>query len=94
MKLNKSTAKKQKYFLLGVKLHQIKTCGKNLNNLTKRELTDKKDFLRICQKTSKSAEVKFLSANPKKMVKHNQKICRQIADEFFECVWPFYGTGT
>ena len=24
-----------------------------------------------------------------KMVKHIQTICRQIADEFFECVWPF-----
>ena len=24
-----------------------------------------------------------------KMVKHTQTIRRQIADEFFECVWPF-----
>ena len=24
-----------------------------------------------------------------KMIKHTQK----IADELFECVWPFYGTG-
>ena len=23
------------------------------------------------------------------MVKHTQTICRQIADELFECVWPF-----
>ena len=24
-----------------------------------------------------------------KMAKHTQTICRQIADELFECVWPF-----
>ena len=24
-----------------------------------------------------------------KMVKHTQTICRQIADELLECVWPF-----
>ena len=28
-----------------------------------------------------------------KMVKHTQTISRQIADELFECVWPFCGTG-
>ena len=27
---------------------------------------------------------------PHKMVKHTQTIRRQIADELFECVWPFY----
>ena len=25
------------------------------------------------------------------MVKHTQKVRRQITDELFECVWPFYG---
>ena len=25
------------------------------------------------------------------MVKHTQTIRRQIADELFECIWPFYG---
>ena len=24
-----------------------------------------------------------------KMVTHTQTICQQIADELFECVWPF-----
>ena len=28
-----------------------------------------------------------------KMVKHTQTIRRQIADEFFECVWPFCEIG-
>ena len=27
------------------------------------------------------------------MVKHTQRICRQIADELFECVWPFCEIG-
>ena len=27
------------------------------------------------------------------MVKHTQTIRRQIADELFECVWPFFGIG-
>ena len=27
------------------------------------------------------------------MVKHTQTICRQIADELFECFWPFCDTG-
>ena len=27
------------------------------------------------------------------MVKHNQTIRRQIADELFECVWPFCEIG-
>ena len=27
------------------------------------------------------------------MVKHIQAIRRQIADELFECVWPFFGVG-
>ena len=27
------------------------------------------------------------------MVKHTQTICRRIADELFECVWPFCGIG-
>ena len=27
------------------------------------------------------------------MVKHTQTIRRQFADELFECVWPFCGTG-
>ena len=27
------------------------------------------------------------------MVKHTQPIRRQIADELFECVWPFYEFG-
>ena len=31
---------------------------------------------------------------PHKMVKHIQTIRRQIADELFECVWPFLGVGT
>ena len=26
-----------------------------------------------------------------KMVRHTQTICRDIADELFECVWPFLG---
>ena len=26
-------------------------------------------------------------------VKHTQTICRQFADELFECVWPFCGIG-
>ena len=30
---------------------------------------------------------------PHKMFKHTQKIRRQIADELFECVWPFCGVG-
>ena len=25
-----------------------------------------------------------------KMVKHTLTICRQFADELFECVWPFF----
>ena len=29
-----------------------------------------------------------------KMVKHTQTIRRQIADELFECVWPFCGIGS
>ena len=28
-----------------------------------------------------------------KMVKHTQTIRRQIANELFECVWPFRGIG-
>ena len=28
------------------------------------------------------------------MVKNTQTIRRQIADEFFECVWPFCDIGT
>ena len=28
-----------------------------------------------------------------KMAKHTQTISRQIADELFECVWPFCGIG-
>ena len=28
------------------------------------------------------------------MVEHAQTIRRQIADELFECVWPFHGIGT
>ena len=28
-----------------------------------------------------------------KMVKHTQTVRRQIADELFECIWPFYGIG-
>ena len=35
-----------------------------------------------------------LNANFTKMVKHTQTIRRQIADELFECVWPFCGIGT
>ena len=27
------------------------------------------------------------------MVKHTQTISRQIANELFECVWPFCGIG-
>ena len=27
------------------------------------------------------------------MAKHTQTICRQFADELFECVWPFCGIG-
>ena len=27
------------------------------------------------------------------MVKHTQIIRQQIANEFFECVWPFCGVG-
>ena len=27
------------------------------------------------------------------MVKHSQTIRRKIADELFECVWPFCGIG-
>ena len=27
-----------------------------------------------------------LGANPHKMIKHTQTICRQFADELFECV--------
>ena len=27
------------------------------------------------------------------MVKHTQTICRQFADELFECVWPFCDIG-
>ena len=30
---------------------------------------------------------------PHKMVKHTQTICRLLADELFECVWPFCGVG-
>ena len=30
---------------------------------------------------------------PHKMVKHTQKICRQIASKLFECVLPFCGVG-
>ena len=29
-----------------------------------------------------------------KMVKHTQTIRRQIKDELFEYVWPFFGIGT
>ena len=28
-----------------------------------------------------------------KMVKHTETIRRQIAEELFECVWPFCGIG-
>ena len=28
------------------------------------------------------------------MVKHTQTIVRQIADELFACVWPFFAAGT
>ena len=28
-----------------------------------------------------------------KMVKHTQTIGREIANELFECVWPFLGVG-
>ena len=28
-----------------------------------------------------------------KMVKHTHTICRQKADELFECVWPFCRAG-
>ena len=27
------------------------------------------------------------------MVKHTQTIRRRIADELFECIWPFCGIG-
>ena len=27
------------------------------------------------------------------MVKRTQTVRQQIADEYFECVWPFYGIG-
>ena len=27
------------------------------------------------------------------MVKHTQTICRQIADELFECIWPYCEIG-
>ena len=27
------------------------------------------------------------------MVKRTQTICRQFADELFECIWPFCGIG-
>ena len=30
---------------------------------------------------------------PHKMDKHTERICRQFADELFECVWPFCGVG-
>ena len=43
---------------------------------------------------------RFLAVNPftlkrqfHKMDKHTQTIRRQIADELFECVWPFCGIG-
>ena len=36
--------------------------------------------------------VKPLSAT-QKMVEHTQTIRRQIADDLFECVGPFYGIG-
>ena len=30
---------------------------------------------------------------PHKMAKHTQTISRQIAEELFECVWPFCEVG-
>ena len=35
-----------------------------------------------------------LSTKSHKMVKYTQTICQQIADELFECVWPFCEIGT
>ena len=29
----------------------------------------------------------------RKMIKQTQTMCRQIADELFECVWSFCGIG-
>ena len=37
--------------------------------------------------------INLLSANHPKMIKHIQTIPWQIADELFECVWPFWGVG-
>ena len=34
-------------------------------------------------------DLKSWSANPTKMAKYTQTIRWQIADELFECVWPF-----
>ena len=38
-------------------------------------------------------EVNPLSANITKWLKHTETIRLQIADELFECVWPFRGIG-
>ena len=32
-----------------------------------------------------------LKLQPQKMVKYTQTIRREIADELFECIWPFCG---
>ena len=36
---------------------------------------------------------KSIKRQSRKMIKHTQAICRQIADKLFECVWRFCGIG-
>ena len=54
-------------------------------------LEDAKRQSQVTEKETKRKLINPWSAN--KMVKHTQTICRQIADEMFEFVWPFYGVG-
>ena len=58
----------------------------------------KPSFTRIWRKRApadigRGNEVYPLSTNITKWLKHTQTMRRQIADELFECVWPFCGIG-
>ena len=59
----------------------------NLSELNKCSPLDLK------KQTSKDAADTIFKLQPRKMVKHTQTIRQQIADELFECVWPFCGFG-
>ena len=70
-------------------------------NLQKRSIIDVRlDSKQISEMEDSEDKLKLVNhhwtllAPTPQMVKHSQTICRQIADEFFDCVWPFSGVCT